>query len=460
MVPTVGAVPKANCWEILDCGRQVGGRLAEAQGVCPAALCTTCEDANGGDHGGRLCWAIAGTLCGGEVHGSFASKCVSCTACAVFKQVQDEEGPAFQLLMPAQTDQHAIVEQFVSISSIIDAINGMVYVADFETHELLFVNPYGEKLFGTGLVGKRCYEALQMGQTGPCSFCTNARLVVDGKPGPPVVWEFQNTVTGRWFLCTDKAIRWWDGRLVRMEVAIDITERKEADRFREEYLGLISHDLRNPLNGVVLGTQVARRSLLKKGLTAEAEDLDAVLVSARRMDTLIGELLETARLEAGRIDLVRRSVDLADWATRTAARVATPEVRDRVTVLPAKGPVSVLADPGRLDRVLENLLTNALKYSGEAPVTVSVTRQGDEGVVSVSDQGIGVPEEELSRLFQRFYRASTRGRVNGTGLGLYNARLLVEAHGGRIWAESEVGHGSRFSFALPLEKVATSELAH
>src|ERR1035441_10004569 len=106
-------VTKANCWEILDCGRQVGGRLAEAQGVCPAALCTTCGNANGGDHGGGLCWALAGAPCGGAVHGSFVSKCVSCTACDVFKRIQEEEGPAFQLLMPAQTNQHAMVEQFV-----------------------------------------------------------------------------------------------------------------------------------------------------------------------------------------------------------------------------------------------------------------------------------------------------------------------------------------------------------
>jgi len=390
-------------------------------------------------------------LCGGEVQGSFASKALSCTACEVFKRVQEEEGPAFRLLMPTQADYHGMVEQFVSTMSIIDAINGVVYVADLDTHEVLFVNPYATTLFGEGLVGKRCYEVLQTGQTGPCSFCTNARLVVNGQPAPPVVWELQNTVTDRWFMCIDKAIRWWDGRLVRMEVAIDITERKAAERFRDEYVGLISHDLRNPLNSLGLEAQCARRSLLKKGLTEEAENLDAVLASARRMNTLIADLLETTRLEAGYVVLEKRSLELGVWAAQTAHRIVTPEARGRLVIRTDDGPVNVLADAGRLDRVLENLVSNALKYSGEAPVTVAVRRQGDDAVVSVSDLGVGLPATDLPKLFQRFFRASTHGAVNGTGLGLYNARLLIEAHGGRIWAESEPGRGSQFHFALSLD---------
>ncbi|HEX7601668.1 MAG TPA: HAMP domain-containing sensor histidine kinase, partial [Polyangiaceae bacterium] len=261
----------------------------------------------------------------------------------------------------------------------------------------------------------------------------------------------QDTVTDRWFMCIDKAIRWWDGRLVRMEVAIDITERKAAEKFREEYVGLISHDLRNPLNSLGLEAQCARRSLLKKGLTEEAENLDAVLASARRMNMLIVDLLETTRLEAGHVVLQKRSLELGDWAAETVLRIVPPEARSRVEIRRDAGPAKVLADASRLDRVLENLVSNALKYSGDASVTVAVRRQGDEAVVSVSDLGVGLPATDLPKLFQRFFRASTHGAVNGTGLGLYNARLLVEAHGGRIWAESEIGRGSQFHFALSLD---------
>jgi signal transduction histidine kinase len=448
------SLPKANCWTIKECGREVGGRLAGECGACPAATIPTGVNggANGGEQAGRLCWAVAGTFCGGEVHGQFAAKSASCTTCDVFRRVQEEEGPAFALHLPVHTAQGAMVEQFVSMMSIIEAINGVVYVADFDTHELLFVNAYAATLFGAGLVGKRCYAALQAGQTGPCSFCTNDRLVVDGRPGPPVVWEFQNTITKKWFMCIDKAIRWWDGRLVRMEVAIDITDRKAAERFREEYLALVSHDLRNPLNNLVLTVQVARRALQSKGLEAEARELDTVLATAWRMNTLVTDLVETSRLEAGHIELAKQRLELRDWAAHIVRRTVTPAGKGRIVMRADDEPVNVLADPARLDRVLENLLSNALKFSDEA--TVEVHRDGGEARVSVIDVGVGVPAAELPGLFQPFSRASTCGKVKGTGLGLYSARLIVETHGGRIWAESEVGRGSRFHFALPLAPAA------
>jgi PAS domain S-box-containing protein len=104
-----------------------------------------------------------------------------------------------------------------------------VYVADVTTYELLFMNHYGRTIWGEA-AGRTCWQTLQSGQGGPCAFCTNARLILpNGEPAPPVVWEFQNTVTKHWYECRDQAIRWSDGRLVRMEIATDITDRKHAD---------------------------------------------------------------------------------------------------------------------------------------------------------------------------------------------------------------------------------------
>ena len=110
-----------------------------------------------------------------------------------------------------------------------------------------------------------------------------------------------------------------------------------------------------------------------------------------------------------------------------------------------------LADPDRVERALVNLVTNALKYSpAELPVTVRITRDGPRGMVSVVDRGVGIPAEDIPRLFNRFSRASTATGVEGLGLGLFITRLIVEAHGGRIWCESEPGKGSAFYFTLPL----------
>jgi len=118
---------------------------------------------------------------------------------------------------------------FRSISTILDSIDALVYVADMDTYELIFANEYGRKIWGN-MQGKTCWKVLQEGQDGPCTFCTNDRLLdKDGKPTGVYVWEFQNTANKRWYQCRDQAIPWVDGRIVRMEVATDITERKQAE---------------------------------------------------------------------------------------------------------------------------------------------------------------------------------------------------------------------------------------
>ena len=122
--------------------------------------------------------------------------------------------------------EEAIRSQFVQISTIFDSLNALVYVVDMASYRLLYLNKYGAQLFGDGWEGRPCYEVIQGGKTVPCDFCTNDKLVLDGQPLPPYIWEYQNVTSGRWYQCIDKAIRWTDERLVRMEIAIDITERK------------------------------------------------------------------------------------------------------------------------------------------------------------------------------------------------------------------------------------------
>ncbi|UZK03520.1 sensor domain-containing diguanylate cyclase [Venatoribacter cucullus] len=128
---------------------------------------------------------------------------------------------------PQDTNQHAM-------TTILDSLDALVYVADMDTHELLFLNEYGRSKWGMP-AGRRCWEVLQKNQQGPCAFCTNHHLRDAGGNSSGVhVWEFQNTVTGRWFQCRDQAIRWVDGRLVRLEIATDITDRKQTEQALEE----------------------------------------------------------------------------------------------------------------------------------------------------------------------------------------------------------------------------------
>jgi diguanylate cyclase (GGDEF)-like protein len=129
---------------------------------------------------------------------------------------------------PGQDDCEQI-QAFRSISTVLDSLDALVYVTDMDTHEILFFNEYGRAIWGDG-VGKICWQTLQSGQSGPCDFCTNDKLVDEnGQSTGVYVWEFQNTVNGHWYQCRDQAIQWIDGRLVRMEIATDITERKQAE---------------------------------------------------------------------------------------------------------------------------------------------------------------------------------------------------------------------------------------
>ena len=121
-----------------------------------------------------------------------------------------------------------------TLTRILDSLDALVYVSDLHTHELLYLNAYGRHLFGEPN-GRTCWQTLQSGQSGPCQFCTNPRLQdTEGNPTGTYVWEFQNTVTQRWFQCRDELIEWTDGRLVRLEVATDITDRKLMEQQLEE----------------------------------------------------------------------------------------------------------------------------------------------------------------------------------------------------------------------------------
>jgi signal transduction histidine kinase len=169
------------------------------------------------------------------------------------------------------------------------------------------------------------------------------------------------------------------------------------------------------------------------------------------MAVMIQDLVESSRLEAGKLEMRREPTDLLHLLTDIAERVGKPEDQARLRLETPDPLPPVLADPGRIERAIVNLVGNALKYSAVDKPVVIRAMAGEGGVtVAVVDQGVGIPAGDIPRLFERYYRAESGKKVEGLGLGLYISRLIVEAHGGRIWAESKVGQGSTFSFTLPL----------
>ncbi|MBI2955288.1 MAG: HAMP domain-containing histidine kinase [Chloroflexi bacterium] len=216
----------------------------------------------------------------------------------------------------------------------------------------------------------------------------------------------------------------------------------------EDFTHAVSHDLRTPL-AIVLGqAQLAERALTTDKKDVARRSLDAIVSSARRMNTMIEDLVDFARIETGGIQLHRRKVSLPQFVADLRQRLAGAVDVSRIEIVHPREPLAtVSADPDRLERIFTNLLSNALKYS-EGKVTVSFNRCGGDVETRVVDRGIGIEPEDLPRIFDRFYRAAGARKSEGLGLGLFITKLLIEAHGGKISAESEPGKGSTFKFTL------------
>ena len=233
----------------------------------------------------------------------------------------------------------------------------------------------------------------------------------------------------------------------------DITYIKEMERMRAEFLSMVSHELRSPLTTVLGYAQLIRRQL-DRGETPKELDrrLGIIVDQSRRVGALVEDLLEASRAEAGRLAMRFQDTDLASLVRKTvrAGSALAPDHRF-ATELPPAVP-SVWADPGRIEQVLRNLLSNAAKFSPPGTeVTVGLAVEPERVVVSVRDQGVGIAREDLGTLFLPFHRVRQAGgrEVKGVGLGLFISRSIIEAHGGDIWVQSELGKGSTFYFSLP-----------
>jgi PAS domain S-box-containing protein len=242
-----------------------------------------------------------------------------------------------------------------------------------------------------------------------------------------------------------------EGQIVGAVVTFrDMTEMRRLQRMRDEYLALISHDLRAPLTLILGRTQMLLRRLTQLGLDAEAQSANIVVESSFRMNQMIGDLVDRSRTDADMDAQQRASADLVVLVQRMIDQTIVPDDRAHVS-LHAIPSLLMTIDVAQIERVVVNLLTNARKFSPrEYPIIVQVYRQASDAIIAIVDHGIGIAAEDLPHLFEKHYRARTVKQIIGSGLGLYSSRLIVEAHGGRLWAESIVGTGSTFTVTLPL----------
>jgi signal transduction histidine kinase len=368
-----------------------------------------------------------------------------------------------------------IQEAHQRVLTIMDSIEALIYVADMDNYELLFVNKYGRDVWGD-IIGKTCWLALQEGQTGPCEFCTNKYLLdPGGRPKGVYTWEFQNTVNKHWYYIHDKAIQWIDGRIVRLEIATDITGRKSAEEERErlnkeleQIISVISHDLRSPLVNIdgysrdmetsakELHSAVQRQDVpkdIKEKVDSIAnkdmsESVRHISTSVYKMYSLLNGLLKLSR--TGQIELEKEKLDMKVLVSNIADNFEFQTKEAGASIKISELPPCV-GDRDQIDQVFSNLIGNALKcLDPERPgiITVSGNKEKDLIVYCVEDNGVGIAPENQEMIFGIFKQLDKGS--SGEGLGLAIVKRIIERHSGRLRVESEPGKGSRFFVSLPV----------
>ena len=349
-----------------------------------------------------------------------------------------------------------------TMQKVLDNINANIFVSDYDTLKVLFANkPFREEA-GQIPDKSECWKMLNAGLDGMCKHCPKPRLLdADRRFTGVHFWEDYNPVTERWYTIQSMAIKWLDGRWAIMELATDITTRKqveleliqakekaeESDRLKSAFLANMSHEIRTPLNAIVGFSSLlaeTEEEELRHSYMELVQDNNELLLN------LISDILDISKIEAGMVDLIPTWVDVSQLCREVIATFSHKKHDKEVELrFDENSPQIVLrADKSRIVQVLSNFMTNALKFTTKGSVTLSYFLEQDSQVrFCVTDTGKGIPEEQQQEIFNRFVKLDSF--VQGAGLGLSICQNLVERMGGKIGVESCVGEGSCFWFTHP-----------
>ncbi len=294
----------------------------------------------------------------------------------------------------------------------------------------------------------------------------------DGTPIPPAELPLGRAVRGetvaeqvlivrradtgedRFLMCSSAPVR-AGGDAITGAVAVfrDITEMKQIDQMKDDFVSIAAHELRTPLTAIKGYAELLERRLsMQQGRESDQRSLGVIRKQTERLASLVNEMLDVSRIEGGRLQLNAEPFDLSALISEVVSNMRVSSETHLLSLAAVPG-IEVNGDAARIEQVLLNLITNAITYSPEGgEVDVRVWTEENAALVSIRDQGVGIASDELPQLFDRFYRAPRAGvmRSGGMGLGLYICREIVARHGGTIRAESVEGMGSTFTFSLPL----------
>ena len=298
-------------------------------------------------------------------------------------------------------------------------------------------------------------------------FCNNERMLANGgERSEPYQWEYQNPFNKKWYRAKDQVIKWSDGRAVKLEIAIDITEQKSIEHFLQEarhqaeqamgmrsrLVALVAHDLKSPFHSM---TQMLKRILAREHFDHEIhrQFLENIVINGQRMLQMIDNLLSMDRLETGGLTLDKCFFNVHDMAAEVSQNFINLSFDKDIRLINSIPPgAEVYADRHLYLVVLNNLVSNAIKFSQRGGTVEILLPESDRPMsVAVRDNGEGMSPEYADKLFRSDIKTSSKGTrgETGSGLGLIFCNGIIEAHYGRILVDSELGVGSTFVLELP-----------
>jgi len=352
-----------------------------------------------------------------------------------------------------------------NLEKILDGLEEMIYVTDPVTNEILFINNYMRKHFGieSDGVGEICYKVLQDNMDTKCAFCPTYEL--DKNPESVVRWIERNTLTGRTYKNTDRYIIWPNGQTVHMQHSSDTTELVAAKEIAEQnnrakgiFLANMSHEIRTPMNAILGISEIQLQRKTLSGATREA--FEQICDSGNLLINIINDILDFSKIEAGKLEITPAKYDIPSLINDSVQIVHLRyESKDIKFILKVdeNTPHELIGDEFRLRQILNNLLSNALKYTDEGEVCLEVFAEAGNNpefatlVLRVSDTGQGMNEDQLRRLFDEYSRFNmeTNRSIDGTGLGMHITKRLIDMMNGEIVVESEPDKGTVFTVRIP-----------
>ena len=341
-------------------------------------------------------------------------------------------------------------------------VSDVIWTADLELRRT-YVSPSITRVLGYSpdeLVGKSIYATASpaVAAAGKKVLAEELTAERSGRTDPfaarvAVVEARRKDGSTVWVEVTTSFIRDRAGQPVGiLGLTRDITERRQAEQAKSDFITFATHQLRTPLTGIKWLLEVAA---LQPDVSAEMSSyVSGAQASADRMIALVNDLLDATRLERRRGEVKTEPTDLAAL-TRSLLEEIGPLAglkRQRLCVHGGDAPVIALAEPALLRQAVINLMANAIKFTpDEGTIDIRLSRSKDEARWEIQDSGIGIPASAQEHLFEKFYRADNAVKLvpEGTGLGLHLVRLIIDQFGGRVWFQSEEGHGTTFTFTLP-----------